>query len=63
MTEARLVLNAKDAIQNKYKRVILICRGTGVLLLLYHLGCLEDVRNMKVEKGISSAHYFIETRY
>ena len=43
-TEICLSLNAKDAIQDKYKRVIAICRETGVLLPgipLYHLGCTE----------------------
>ena len=28
-------------IQNKYKQVIVICRGTDVLLLLYHIGCTK----------------------
>ena len=37
-----LILHANDAIQNNYKRVIVICRDTDVLLLLlYHLGRTE----------------------
>ena len=59
--ETCLVLNAKDDIQSKYKQVVVICRGTDVLLPLYHLGCTDDVRNVKAEKGISSVQYFIET--
>ena len=38
--EICLILNVKDAIQNKHKRVIAICRESGVLLpgqFLYHL--------------------------
>ena len=54
--ETCLVLNAKDAIQNKYNQVIVICRGTDVLLLLYHLGCTKfEVwmmsRMLKQKKG------------
>ena len=54
--ETRLVLNAKDAIQNKYKQDIVICRYTDVLLLLYHLGCTKyEVwmmsRTLKQKKG------------
>ena len=37
--DTRLILHGKDGIQNGYKRVIVICRDTDVLLLLlYHLG-------------------------
>ena len=37
--DTRLILHAKDAIQSNYKRLIVICRDTDVLLLLlYHLG-------------------------
>ena len=37
--DTRLILHAKDAVQNNYKRLIVICRDTDVLLLLlYHLG-------------------------
>ena len=37
----KMALNAKDVIQNRYKQVIVNCRGTDVLLLLYHLGCTQ----------------------
>ena len=40
--DTRLILHANDAIQNNYKRIIVICRDTDVLLLLlYHLGHTE----------------------
>ena len=62
--ETCLALNAKDAIQNKYKSsVIVICRGTDVLYLLYHLGCTKYEVWMMSGTLISSVHYFIETRY
>ena len=53
--ELRLVLNVKDATQNKYKQVLVLCMGTDVLLLLYHIGCkkiwgMNDVRKVKAEK-------------
>ena len=66
--DTRLILHANDAIQNNYRRVLLICRDTDVLLLLlYHLGHTEAEVWMvsgtsKQKQMLSSSYYCIKTR-